>query len=193
MCYASHEKALKRKDKKKMRELYYMTQYANYMTDEAYYQSMSEQMKELDRDQLSYLCKELAPKVADKWNEILFDILYYVKPEYLEVLIEAWEYLADGEFKDFLDVLSIDYERFLNTDNYIYDYDTLEMIADEDLKANGIRANALYWYDELDSNYEYFVFNGYGNGFHCYDSFDDALFDFVDFDSIKDEVIEYFK
>lgn len=176
-----------------MKELYYMTQYANYMTDEAYYESMSEQLKELDRDQLSYLCKDLAPKVADKWNEILFDVLYYVKAEDLDVLIEAWEHLADGEFKDFLDVLSIDYERFLNTDDYIYDYDTLEMIADEDLKTNGIRANALYWYDELDSSYNYFVFNGYQNGFHCYDSFDDALLDFIDFDSIKNEVLEYFK
>ena len=176
-----------------MKELYYMTQYANYMTDTAYYESMSEQVKELNREQLSYLCKELAPKVADQWNEILFDILYYVKPEDFDTLVEAWEFLADGEFKDFLEVLNLDYERYLNPDNYIYDYDTLEDMADDDFKANGINAGARYWYGELDAYYNYFVFNGYQNGFHCYDTFDDALLDFVDFESIKNDIVDYFR
>lgn len=175
-----------------MKDLYYMTQYANYMTDEDYYKSMEGQLKKLDREKISYLCKDLATKVADEWNEVLFNILYYVKTEDLDVLIEAWEYLADGHLKDFLDVLDIDYERFLNDDNCIFDYDTLEDIADNDFRTNGIRANALYWYDELDSNYEYFVFNAYRNGFHCYNSFDDALLDFIDFDDIKNVVLDYF-
>ena len=176
-----------------MKELYYMTQYANYMTDAGYYESMGEQLKELDREQLAYLCKELAPKVSDKWNEILFEILYYVKPEDLDVLINAWELLADGEFKDFLDVLSIDYKRYLTPDDYIYDYDTLEAIADDDFRANGINAGARYWYKELDANYNYFVFNGYQNGFYYFDTFDEALLAFVDFDNIKDDILDYFK
>lgn len=173
--------------------LYYMTQYANYMTDDAYYESMGEQLKELDRDKLTYLCKDLAPKVSDKWNEILFKILYYVKPEDLDVLVTAWELLAVGQFETFLYMLSIDYERYLNPDDYIYDYYTLEAIADEDFKANGINARAHYWYKELDGNYNYFVMNVYQNGFYCYDTFDDALLDFVDFDDIKNEVLNYFK
>lgn len=176
-----------------MKELYYMTQYANYMTDAGYYESMSEQLKELDREKLSYLCKELAPKVADEWNQVLFDILYYVKPEDFDTLIEAWEFLADGEFKDFLEALNLDYENYLDPDNYIYDYDTLEDMADCDFKANGINAGARYWYGELDGYYNYFVFNGYGNGFHCYDAFDDALFDFVDLDIIKNDILDYFR
>ena len=176
-----------------MKELYYMTQYANYMTDAGYYESMGEQLKELDRELLAYLCKELAPNVCDQWNEILFEILYCVKPENLDVLIEAWEYLADGEFKDFLDVLSIDYERYLNPDNYIYDYDTLEAIADDDFRTNGINAGAHYWYKKLDTNYSYFVFNGYQNGFYYFDTFDEALLDFVNFDDIKQDILDYFK
>ena len=175
------------------KELYYMTQYADYMSDAGYYESMSEQVKKLDREQLGYLCKELAPKVTDEWNEILFDILYYVKPEELDILIEAWERLATGEFENFLEVFNIDYERYLNPDNYIYDYDTLEDMADNDFKTNGIHAGALYWYKELDARYNYFVFNGYQNGFHCYDTFDEALLDFVDFDSIKNDILDYFK
>mgnify|MGYP001319210987 CR=1 FL=1 len=175
------------------KDLYYMTQYANYMTDQGYYESMSEQLKELDREQLSYLCKELAPKVSDIWNEILFDILYYVKPEDLDTLIEAWEFLADEEFRDFLNVLGLDYESYLSPDSYIYDYDTLEEMADNEFKTSGINASARYWYDELDASYNYFVFNGYQNGFHCYNTFDDALFDFIELDSIKNDIIDYFK
>lgn len=171
-----------------MKDLYYMTQYANYMTDAGYYESMGEQLKELDREKLSYLCKDLTPKVADKWNEILFDILYYVKPEDLDVLIEAWEYLADGEFKDFLDVLDIDYDG-----HGIYDYDTMEEMADDDLKINGITANAILWYKDLDSNYAYFTFNGYMNGLNCYFSFDEALLDEVDFYDIKKRILKNFK
>ena len=174
-------------------ELYYMTQYANYMTDAGYYESMSEQAKKLDREQLSYLCKELAPNVADQWNGILFDILYYVKPEDFDTLVEAWEFLASGEFEKFLDVLMIDYESYLNPDSYIYDYGTLEAIADDDFKANGINAGARYWYDKLDTNYNYFVFNGYQNGFYYYDTFDEALLDFIDFDSIKNDILDYFR
>ena len=173
--------------------LYYMTQYANYMTDDAYYESMGEQLKDLDIERLSYLCAELAPKVSDKWNEILFKILYYVKSEDLDVLINAWEFLAAGEFENFLEVLHIDYELYLNPDDYIYDYYTLEAIADKDFKANGINARAHYWYKELDAGYNYFVFNAYLNGFYYYDTFDEALLDFVDFDDIKNEVLNYFK
>lgn len=176
-----------------MNELYYMTQYANYMTDEAYYESMSEQVKKLDKKQLSYLCKELAPNVADQWNEVLFDVLYYVKPEDFDTLIEAWEFLADGVFRDFLDVLNLNYENYLNPDNYIYDYDTLEEMADCDFKANGINAGARYWYNKLDPYYNYFVFNGYGSGFHCYDRFDEALLDFADSDAIKKDIANYFR
>ena len=171
-----------------MKELYYMTQYANYMTDAGYYESMKEQLKELDRDQLAYLCKELAPKVCDQWNEILFEILYYVKQKDLNVLVEAWEYLADGEFKDFLDVLGVDYDG-----HGIYDYDEMEEMADDDFRTNGINAGARYWYKDLDTSYSYFTFNGYMNGLNCHDSFDKALLDEVDFYDIKNDILDYFK
>ena len=58
-------------------KLYYMTQYANYMTDEAYYESMSEQVKKLDDELLSELM-EIVPSVDDKYNTILFDLLFII-------------------------------------------------------------------------------------------------------------------
>lgn len=171
--------------------LYYMTQYANYMTDEGYYEGMSEQLKQLDHERLSYLCNELAPKVADKYNELLFNLLYTVNNDQLDKLIEVWELLADEDLEGLFNLVNVDYNDLLNPDNYIYDYDTLEQIADEDLKTNGINANALYWYDELDSNYNYFVFNAYGNGFHYHDTINDALGDYIELNDILDLIKDY--
>ena len=55
-----------------------------------------------------------------------------------------------------------------------FDAATLEEIANADLKANGINANALYWYDRIDSNCIH-VFNAYGNDFEYYNDMDELL------------------
>jgi hypothetical protein len=168
-----------------------MTQYANYNTDEGYYQEMSEQLKQLDHEKLDHLCNVLAPQVEDKYNELLFNLLYTVNNEQLDKLIEVWELLADGDLEGFLNLVNVNYNDLLNVDDLIYDYDTLEQIADEDLRTNGINANALYWYDELDSRYSYFVFNAYGNGLYCYDTINEALGDYIELNDILDLIKDY--
>lgn len=168
-----------------------MTQYANYMTDDGYYEGMKEQLEQLDNERLNYLCNDLAPQVEDKYNEILFNLLYTVNNDQLDKLIEIWELLEDGDLEGLLDLVNTDYNDLLSGDDFIYDYYTLEEIADEDLKSNGIRANALYWYDKLDSNYNYFVFNGYCNGFHYYDTINEALDDLIEFDDVLDVIKDY--
>ena len=67
-----------------------------------------------------------------------------------------------------------------------FDAATLEEIADADLKANGINANALYWYDRIDSNCIH-VFNAYGNDFEYYNDMDELL-DYYFNDCIKNEL-----
>ena len=97
--------------------------------------------------------------------------------------------LADGELAKALDVLSIDYYRLLDNYGVIpFDAATLEEIADADLKANGINANALYWYDRIDSNCIH-VFNAYGIDFDYYDDMNELLDYYFD-DCIKDDFIE---
>src|SRR5690554_2426765 len=162
-----------------MKKLYYMTQYASYMSDAGYYESMADQLKVLDGDALEYLVNTLAPKVNDLYNKYLFDLLYLIDNDGLDVIIEAWEHLADGKISEFLELFDFDIYDLINPDDMPRSYDDLMDWADEDLKAHGVDARCLYWLDDLEkqSSYNYFVFNAYMNGFTAYDSIDDALVD----------------
>ncbi len=179
-----------------MNKLYYMTQYASYMSNAGYYESMADQLKVLDGDALEYLVTKLAPKVSDTYNKYLFDLLYLIDNDGLDIIVKAWEHLADGEISEFLEVFDINVYDLIDSDNIPQSYDDLMAWADEDLKSNGVDARCLYWLDDLQkkSNYEYFIFNGYANGFYEYDSIDDALADaLVDawddiFDIITDQL-----
>lgn len=167
--------------------LYYMTQYANYMTDESYYESMKEQLEELDNELLKELM-DLAPYVSDTYNEVLFDLLYRVDDGGLELLIELWECLKDDDIHSILELLNIELYELTNGEE-IYTYDELEELADLDFRNNGIHASAAYWYNELvsKSGYNYYVFNGYMNGFYTYDD----LTELIDQDALKKAILDY--
>ena len=158
-----------------------MTQYASYMSDAAYYESMAKQLKRLDGDTLEYLTTKLAPQVSDFYNQYLFELLYLVDNDALDIIVEAWEHLANGELFKFFEAFDIDVDDLINPDDTIYSYNDLMFLADEDLKAHGVDASCLYWINDLQSksNYNYFVFNAYQNGVYEYDSLDDALSDIL--------------
>ena len=118
-----------------------MTQYASYMTDAGYYESMADQLKVLDGDALEYLVTKLAPKVNDFYNKYLFDLLYLIDNDGLDVIIEAWEHLADGKISEFLEVFDLDMYNLIDPDDIPQSYDDLMAWADEDLKNNGVNAN----------------------------------------------------
>lgn len=170
-----------------------MTQYANYMSDQGYYEAMQDQLKILDSDLLQELM-DLVPDVNDKFNKILYDLLFTIDNDQLQELINVWEYLSIDDIEQALNVLNIDVMDLFEGDNYLYTYDILEEMADNDLRLNGINANALSWYDELEKNnsYNYYRFNGYMTGFYYYDDLTDAIDDVIDFKTIKDIIFDYF-
>ena len=55
-------------------------------------------------------------------------------------------------------------------DGYVGDYDFFEMIADEDLKNNGIDANAIYWAYKIPDDGAMYELD-------CYNHFDEVTFD----------------
>ena len=168
----------------------YMTQYS-YMNDEGYYQAMADQVKLLDSEILNQLM-DLVPYVDDKYNKILFDLLFIVNDDQLTILVDMWEALKDKNIGDFLDIMNTDTYELMG-DNAIYTFYELEEIADEDLKINGVNANALYWYNDLIKNtfYNYFVFNGYMNGFYYYSDMYEAFNDFVDDNTLRDLIVDF--
>lgn len=177
----------------KTNKLYYMTRYANYMTDEGYYSEMSKQVQALDSELLSELMN-LVPNVSDKFNKILFDLLFTIDNDQLQELIEVWQHLSNYDIEAALNVLNYDVMDLFEGDDYLYTYDILEEMADEDLRVNGINASALYWYEELVKNngYNYYIFNGYANGFYFYDVLIEVIDDVVDFTTIENIFKDYF-
>lgn len=178
---------------KKLHVLYYLTQYADTTTNEGYYNEMSDQLKVLDSELLQELM-DLVSKVNDDFNKILFDLLFTIDNDQLQELITMWQYLSIDDIEQALNVLNIDVMELFEGDDTLFDYQTLEDIADEDLRANGINANALYWIKDLELNngYNYYIFNGYGNGFYYYDDINDAIDEVIGFVVIENKIKDYF-
>lgn len=177
----------------KLHKLYYMTQYADHTTDAGYYNEMNEQLKVLDDELLQELLN-LVPEVNDRFNKILYDLLFNIDNDQLQELVKMWEYLTFDDVENALNVLNIDVMELFEGDDTLFDYQTLEDIADEDLRANGINANALYWIKDLELNngYNYYVFNGYANGFYYYDDLNDAIDEIIGYTVIENKIKEYF-
>lgn len=172
-----------------MKKYFYLTQYDECgMFNEDIMEILEKNNQEAEGESLDQLL-EIIPEVADRYNQELYNVMMSGGLNDVDVILEAWEYLADGKLAEALDVLDIDYYGILeNYDVIPFDAATLEEIADDDLKANGINANALYWYDRIDSNCIH-VFNAYGNDFDYYDDIDELLEYYFD-DCIKDDFIK---
>lgn len=177
-----------------MNKYYYFTQYdASGMFDEDIIRTLEDNNEGAEGDDLKRLL-EFVPEVDDKFNKCLYDVMMNegLRSDNVAVIANAWECLASGEIADALTILGVDCDDILaSCDIAPFDADTLQEIADDDLKANGINANALYWYDRIDSNCIH-VFNAYGNGFYYYNSIDDVITDYFS-DYIKDAFIEALK
>ena len=174
-----------------MKKYFYLTQYEESgMPDEFVMEILEKNNQGAEGESLDQLL-EIIPEVKDKYNQELYNAMKggCLNNENVDVILEAWEHLADGELAKALDVLSIDYYSLLDNYGVIpFDTNTLEDIADEDLKANGTAADALYWYDKIYSD-RIHVFNAYGNDFDYYDDMNELLDYYFD-DCIKDDFIE---
>ena len=174
-----------------MTKYFYLTQYDECgMFNEDIMEILEKNNQGAEGESLNQLLK-IVPEVADRYNKELYEIMMSkgLDNDNIDIILEAWEHLADGELAEALDVLSIDYYRLLDNYGIIpFDAATLEEIADADLKANGINADALYWSDRIDSNCIH-VFNAYGNDFDYYDDMNELLDYYFD-DCIKDDFIK---
>ena len=174
-----------------MKKYFYLTQYEESgMPDEFVMEILEKNNQGAEGESLDQLL-EIIPEVKDKYNQELYNAMKggCLNNENVDVILEAWEHLAAGKLAEALEVLGVDYDGILEKYDIIpFDAATLEEIADADLKANGINANALYWYDRIDSNCIH-VFNAYGNDFEYYNDMDELL-DYYFNDCIKADFIK---
>lgn len=163
-------------DKKR---LYYMTQYANHMSDEGFYNLIAEQVKTNDLDlDLFYEISELMESISDAINQKLFDkMLSATDASDLLLIVYLLDAIEDNNMDAINRLTDYALDDYMNENN-ILSPDSWEEIADEDLKHNGINANCLYWVKEIDHNYDYLQLNGYENGFYTM-SDEDVIHEFM--------------
>lgn len=158
---------------KNKKRLYFLTQYADYLTDEGFYQSIEEHIKKNDLDiDLIAKISELMTENNDKINKKIYGKIWQAKDDAdLLALIDLLIAIIEENSEEVAELLDVDLWGFL-AERDIYTPETLEEIADEDLRANGINANALYWINEIDYGTKYQKLNGYANGFYNLDDAD---------------------
>lgn len=155
------------------KRLCYLTQYADYMTDEGFYESIEEHIKknELNINLIAKISK-LMTKISDNYNIKIYSKIWQAEDDNdLLVLIDLLSAIIRENSKEVAELLDVDFWDFL-AEREIYTPAMLEEIADEDLRANGINANALYWVKEIDYGAKYQELNGYANGFYNLDDTD---------------------
>ena len=162
------------------KRLYYMTQYADYMSDEDFYQTIDEIIKsnDLDIDLIAEI-SELMTETSDRYNVKIYGKMWQAKDDAdLSNLIDLLSAIIDEDIYKAAELLSVDLWDLL-AEREVYTPDDLEYFADEDLRANGVNAGALYWVKEINYSAKYQQFNGYANGFYDLDDADiiEMLFD----------------
>ena len=174
-------------------KLYYLTQYASYMTDSGYYSSLKEcltsnfkkeGLKQHDVNDVMFkielLVSDLMPLVSDSINNKVYDLIFRVKNIYqINNIITFYDNIINNELYEIPGI-----EDYM-LENGIFSPDLYEEFADEDFRANGINASARYWFNKINYKYDYIALNVYMNDFIVYDIEDiilnyinDGYFDF---------------
>ena len=156
--------------KQVIKEAYYMTQYASYSSDDGVYEALISSLEANETDfNLVIDFLKLTQDATDFINQKVYDSIFYnLTDENIGILIKLYEAIENESINDLEDLFDINYYELF--DGYVENYDFFEMIADEDLKNNGIDANAIYWAYKIpydDAMYE----------LDCYNHFNEVTFD----------------
>ena len=167
--------------KEVLKKAYYMTQYASYSSDEGVYEALISSLETNETDfNLVMEFLELTHDASDFINQKVYDSVFYsLNDEKIEVLIKLYEAIENENMSDLEDLFDISfYELF---DGYVGDYDFFETLADDDLKNNGINANAIQWAHKIP----------YGGEVYELDIYDD--FNEITFDDILERLFDSYK
>lgn len=150
--------------------LYYVTQYADAVTDDdQVYRTIARWIKinNIDINVLSDLIARM-PSVSDAINQKIFNTLTSMNNDELARALVVYDALISESIHGLDDLANGLFYDWI-AENEIATPEEWAELADMDLKENGIHANALYWINEIDYNYNYLALNGYANGFEGLD------------------------
>lgn len=131
---------------------YYMTQYASYTSDEGVYEALISSIEKNETDvDLVIEFLELTHNATDFINQKVYDSVFYnLTDDKIETLIKLYEAIENESVSDLENLFGISYYDLF--DCCVGHPDFFEMIADEDLRINGINSKALYWAHKIPSD-----------------------------------------
>ena len=149
------------------KSLYYITQYADYMTDGDVYNLIEELTEKHDLEiDLFVEIAELMTSTDDKINAKLFNKMLEVTDDSdLQYIIDLLTAIDNEDINE-IDTLTDNALSDYMSDYNIQDAELWDEIADYDLKENGIDASCLYWVKDINYHVDYLQLNGYENGFN---------------------------
>jgi len=138
------------------KSLYYITQYANDMSDEQFFDRLDWMIKEYDLElDLFIEIAEMMPNISDIINQKLFEKMMEATSDGDLMIIIMILTAVDNENIYELDRLTnYGLDRMMNEES-IHDESYFAELADMDLKENGLEASSLSWANDIPTNFEY--------------------------------------
>ena len=146
------------------KSLYYITQYANNMSDEQLFNELDWMIKEYDLElDLFIEIADLMPNISDTINERLFkDMISATSDADLQIIIDILTAVDNEDIYELDKLTDYGLERMMN-ENEIHDESYFAEVADMDLRENGLEASSLSWANDIPCNFEYAELDIYDN------------------------------
>ena len=142
--------------KQQKADLYYITQYANSMSDEQFFNRLDCMIKEHDLDDDLFIeIAESMPNISDAINEKLFnEMLEATSDADLEIIINILAAVNDEDLSELDKLTDYGLDRMMSECN-INDENYYNELADWDLRENGLQASSLSWANDIPYDFEY--------------------------------------
>lgn len=191
----------------KLEDIYYMTQYDSYVSDEGIVEFFNDNLKQYTniKDKENYkqliniISQNFMPKINDDLNKFFYNqILRSQEVDSLEKIYEVIKLIADKNF-DELNSLLDDALTNKMYEKDILDVESFEEVVNADLKEKGLYSDWVYIvsaYYSLDDQTQYVAVNVYKNGFDdIYKNINEVYEDIFsqDYEEILEEYFASFK
>ena len=146
------------------KSLYYITQYANNMSDEQLFDRLDWLIKEYELNaDLFVEIADIMPNISDTINEKLFSLILEAKSDdELNYILNILSAVDNEDLYELDKLMRGGLDRMMN-ENEIHDESYFAEVADMDLKENGIEASSLSWANDMPSNFEFAELDIYDN------------------------------
>ncbi len=146
------------------KSLDYITQYANNMSDEQFFDRISNRVAYYELDIGLFIeIADLMPKISDAINQKLFrDVMGTTSDADLQRIIDILTAIDNEDLSELDELLDHRLESMMNENDIQAPCDWF-WEADDDLRRNGIYANAVNYATDIDESADFLQLDAYNN------------------------------